>query len=93
MDILNTSSSGQFEKSTASISCYDNHFLLFILIGIFSLTGAPISAQTLHCPEFAVVDYSFIQGSLFATPLGIPLFKSMGWVGRSNLDACIIQGC
>jgi len=41
---------------------------LFITISIlyrhFLPRGEPISAQTRHCPEFAVADYSFTQGSL-----------------------------
>jgi hypothetical protein len=64
MDRLNTLSSGQFGTATVNISCYDIHFPLFIVIGIFFLTGAPISAQTLRCPEFAVDNYSFTQGLL-----------------------------
>ena len=43
---------------------YVFHFMSFILIDIFYLSGAPISAKTLHCPEFVVVNYSFTQGIL-----------------------------
>ena len=64
MDRLNTLSTGQSETPTMNISCYELHFPSFIIIGIFSLTGAPISAKTLRCPEFAVVNYSFTQGIL-----------------------------
>ena len=62
--MLGTLSSEQFMMSPVSLSYYDFHFLTLIIIGIFSLVGTPISAKTLHCPEFAVVDYSFTQGIL-----------------------------
>jgi len=64
MDKLNTISHVMLSLLIAKILRYGLHFMLFILIGIFSLSGAPISAKTLHCPEFAVVHYSFTQGIL-----------------------------
>ncbi len=39
-------------------------YISFIIICIFYPSGAPILAQTLHRPEFAVVDYSFTRGVL-----------------------------
>ncbi|MBN2245621.1 MAG: hypothetical protein JW755_07225, partial [Candidatus Aminicenantes bacterium] len=39
-------------------------FIMFILYRHFLPKGEPISAQTRHCPEFAVADYSLTQGSL-----------------------------
>jgi hypothetical protein len=39
-------------------------YISFIIICIFYPSGAPISAQTLHRPEFAVGDYSFTLGVL-----------------------------
>ena len=39
-------------------------YISFIVIYIFYPSGAPISAQTLHRPEFAVVYYSFTRGIL-----------------------------
>jgi len=64
MDMLNTFDLLKFDCSTVKNLRNGFHIMLYILIGIFNLSGAPISAKTLHCPEFAVVNYSFTQGIL-----------------------------
>ena len=64
MDKLNTLLSGMCNTSAENYSFINFHSILFIVIGIFSPVGAPISAQTLHRPEFAVDNSSFTQGVL-----------------------------
>lgn len=58
---------GKSNSSTENDLYHGFPYILFILIGIFYLpgVGAPISAQILRRPEFAVVHYSFTQGTLY----------------------------
>ena len=49
----------------------DIHYILYILFSIFNphiCGGVPISAQTLHCPEFAVLHIQLHSRQLVFAP-------------------------
>jgi hypothetical protein len=55
-----TAISGTYPDIAVNFDKYSFGKRLFILIGIFYLTGEPISPHLLRCSPFAVEDHSFM---------------------------------